>query len=71
MLKESRLKSFLQKSGDTYFLVLTNRSKSKFREKVASQYGVSNTFLPETTTFKERFPKLECKSNVSYNDSKQ
>ena len=41
------------------------------RKKVASQYGVSNAFLPETTTFKERFPKLECKSNVSYNDSKQ
>ena len=67
MLKENSLNSFAEKSGDTYFLVLTNRSKSKFKEK--SQYGVSNAFLPETITFKERFPKLECKSSVSYNDS--
>ena len=27
------------------------------RKKVASQFGVSNAFLPETTTFKGRFPK--------------
>ena len=33
ILKENCLKSFLQKSGDTYFLVLTNRSKSNFKEK--------------------------------------
>ena len=35
------------------------------RKKVASQYGVSNAFLPEITTFKERYPKLECKSSVN------
>ena len=35
------------------------------RKKIAIQYGVSNAFLPETTTFKEIFPKLECKSNGS------
>ena len=70
MLKENSLKRFLQKSGDTYFLVLKNRLKSKFkRKKVASQYGVNNAFLPETTTFRKIFPKLECKSSVSYNDS--
>ena len=69
MLKEDRLKSFLQKSGDTYFLLLTSRRKPKFLEKVASQYGASNAFLSETTTFKQRFTKLECKSSVSYNDS--
>ena len=69
MLKENSLKRFLQKSGDTHFLILTNRSKSKFKEKVASQYGVSNAILPETTTFEGRLPKLECKSSVSYNDS--
>ena len=34
------------------------------RKKVASQYGVSNAFLPETTTFKEICPKLECKSSA-------
>ena len=39
------------------------------RKKVASRYGVSNAFLPETTTFKGRFAKLECESSVSYNDS--
>ena len=39
------------------------------RKEVANQYGVSNAFLPEITTLKERLPKLECKSNVSYNDS--
>ena len=39
------------------------------RKKVASQYGVSNAILPETTTFEGRLPKLECKSSVSYNDS--
>ena len=39
------------------------------RKKVASQYGVSNAFLPETTTFKEKCPNLECESSVSYNDS--
>ena len=69
MLRENGLKSFLQESGDTYFLVLTNRSKCKFKEKIAIQYGVSNAFLPETTNFKEKFPELECKSSVSYNDS--
>ena len=54
MLKENSLKNFLQKSGDTYFLVLKKRSKSKFKEKkVASQYGVNNAFLLETTTFKK------------------
>ena len=39
------------------------------RKKVASQYDVSNAFLPETTPFKEKFPKLQCKNSVSYNDS--
>ena len=33
MLKENSLESFLQKSGDMYFLVLKIRSKSKFKEK--------------------------------------
>ena len=33
MLKQSSLKSFLQKCADTYFMVLTNRSKSTFKEK--------------------------------------
>ena len=33
------------------------------RKKVACQYGVSNAFLPEITTFKEIFLKLECKSS--------
>ena len=41
------------------------------RKKVASQYGVSNAFLPEIITFKERYPKLECKSSVNYNESKE
>ena len=41
------------------------------RIKVASQYGVSNAFLPETTAFKKRFSKLECKSSDSYNDSEE
>ena len=65
-LKENSLKGFLQKSGGTYFLVLTNRLKSNFKKKGSiSLYGVGNAFLPETTTFKERFPKLACKSSVS------
>ena len=38
---------------------------------MASQYGMSNAFLPETTTFKERFSKLGCKNSVSYNDSEE
>ena len=33
MLKENSLKSFLQKSGDTYFVVLKNKSKFKFKKK--------------------------------------
>ena len=33
LIKENSLKSFLEKSGDTYLLVLTNRSKSKFKVK--------------------------------------
>ena len=69
MLKGSTLKSFLQKSGDTYFLYSQTGQSLNLRKKVASQYSVSKTFLPETTTFKERFPKLECKSSASYNDS--
>ena len=32
-------------------------------------HGVSNAFLPETTNFNKRFPKLDCKCSVSYNDS--
>ena len=68
MLKESSLKSFLQKSGDTFWYSQTGQSLN-LRKKVASQYSVSNAFLPETTTFKERFPELECKSSASYNDS--
>ena len=35
------------------------------RRKVTSQYGVCNTFLPETTTCKKRFPELECESRHS------
>ena len=31
--KKNSLKTFLQKSGDIYFLVLTSRLKSKFKEK--------------------------------------
>ena len=33
LIKENSLKIFLEKSGDTYFLALTNRSKSKFKVK--------------------------------------
>ena len=69
MSKEKSFKSFLQKSGDTYFLVLTNKSKSKFKEKSSKSVWCEQWFLPETTTFKEGIPKLECKSSVSYNDS--
>ena len=67
MLKENSFKSFLQKPGDTYFLVLKTGQSLNLRKKVASQYGVSNAFLPETTTFKKRFAKLECKYSVNYN----
>ena len=54
----------------TFWYSQTDKSLNLRREKVASQYGVNNAFLPETTTFKKRFPKLERKNNVSYNDSK-
>ena len=63
MLKENR-----NLVTHTFWYSQTGQSLN-LRKKVASQYGVSNAFLPETTTFKERFPKLECKSSVSYNDS--
>ena len=69
MLKENILKSLFQKSGDAYFLVLTNKSKSKFKEKSSKSVWCEQWFLPETTTFKEGIPKLDCKSSVSYNDS--
>ena len=72
MLKENSLKGFLQKSGDSGdsdFWYSQIGQSLNLRKKVASQYDVSNAFLLETTTFKKRFPKLECKSSVSYNDS--
>ena len=52
----------------TFWYSQTGQSLN-LRKIVTSQYGVSNAFLPETTIFKERFPKLEYKSSVSYNDS--
>ena len=52
----------------TFWYSQTGQSLN-LRKKVASQYGVSNAFLPETTSYKGRFPKLECESSDSYNDS--
>ena len=69
MLKEKVLKGiFKNLVTDTFWYSKTGQSLN-LRKKVASQYSVSNAFLPETTTFKKRFPKLDCKSSVSYNDS--
>ena len=48
----------------TFWYSQTGQSVN-LRKKVASQYGVSNAFLPETATFKKRFPKLEFKSRHS------
>ena len=48
----------------TFWYSQTDQSVN-LRKKVASQYGVSNAFLPETVTFKKRFHKLECKSRHS------
>ena len=55
MLKENSSKSFFQKSSDTNFLVLTNRSKSKFKKKVANLYGVSSDFYLKPIPLKKVF----------------
>ena len=51
-----------------YFWLSQRGQSINLRRQVAIQYGLSNAFLPETTAFKKRFPKLECKTSFSYND---
>ena len=41
------------------------QAKSKFKEKNSKSVWCQQCIFPETTTFKETFPKLECKSNGS------
>ena len=70
MFKENSLKSFLQKSGETYFRYSQTGEKLNLRKKSKNSVWCEKYLkVPETTTLKKRLPKLECKSSDSYNDS--
>ena len=70
MFKENSLKSFLQTSGDTQFRYSKAGHKLNLRKKSEKSVCCEKCLkVPETTTFKKRLSKLECKSSDSYSDS--